>query len=243
MWQDIWDWRVSFYQLVQNRQKARGRRCSWVKMAVCWHSCYLRGTQHVVVVQDDVMVTCLILLIHVRPPTSWLSSQGRPWQFPRTHPLDTWCAANCVKHVHVMRNLLREARIISLASWICSINFSKHKTCGSTFLSDTPSFPKEHCVWEDTQTSPLRNIKMKMSTEHWWNATDRGKLKSWDRILCQCHFVYHKYHVACEWTHSSTGRGWKPTAWSVVWLSVIITVKLYLKIYFLPHSKHTAHPL
>jgi len=191
---------VSFYQLVQKRQKARGRMCSWVKTTVCWHSCYLRGTQHVVVVQDDIMVTCLILLIHVRPATSWLSSQGRPWQFPRTHPLDTRCAVNCVKHIHVMWNLLREARIISLASWLCSINFSKYKTRGSTFLSDAPSYPKEHCILEHTQAQPVcpsdnRNIKMKMSTEHWWNTTDRDKLKSWDRHLFQCHFVYHKYHV------------------------------------------------
>jgi hypothetical protein len=117
-------------------------------MAVSWHSCYLRGTQHVVVVQDDVMVTCLILLIHVRSSTSRLSSQGRPWQFPRTHPLYTWCAVNCVKHVHVMWNLLRKARIISLVSWLSSINFSKYKTCGSTFPSDALPYPREHCILE-----------------------------------------------------------------------------------------------
>jgi hypothetical protein len=40
-----------------------------------------------------------------------------------------------------------------------------------TFLSDAPPYPKEHCVLEDTQASPVcpsgnRNIKMKMSTEY-----------------------------------------------------------------------------
>ena len=29
-----------------------------------------------------------------------------------------------------------------------------------------------------------------MGTEHWWNDTDRGKPKYWDRNLLQCHFVH-----------------------------------------------------
>jgi hypothetical protein len=31
--------------------------------------------------------------------------------------------------------------------------------------------------------------------EHWWNDTDRGKLKYWEKILSQCHFVHHKSHM------------------------------------------------
>jgi len=70
-----------------------------------------------------------------------------------------------------MSNLLREARIILLVSWLYSINFSKHKSCASTFLSDAPPYPKENCVLEDTQASPVcpsgnRNIKMKIITVH-----------------------------------------------------------------------------
>jgi hypothetical protein len=30
-----------------------------------------------------------------------------------------------------------------------------------------------------------------MGMEHWWNGTDRGKLKYWERNLSQCHFIHH----------------------------------------------------
>jgi hypothetical protein len=33
---------------------------------------------------------------------------------------------------------------------------------------------------------------MKMSVEHWWNDTDRGKLKYWEKNLSQCYFDHHK---------------------------------------------------
>jgi len=35
---------------------------------------------------------------------------------------------------------------------------------------------------------------MKMSVEHWWNGTDGGKPKYWERNLSQCP-VHHKYHM------------------------------------------------
>ena len=34
-----------------------------------------------------------------------------------------------------------------------------------------------------------------MGMQHWWNDTDRGKLKYWERNLSQCHFVQHKSHM------------------------------------------------
>lgn len=33
---------------------------------------------------------------------------------------------------------------------------------------------------------------MKMSTEQWWNDTDREKPKYWERKLSQHHSVYYK---------------------------------------------------
>jgi len=37
-----------------------------------------------------------------------------------------------------------------------------------------------------------------MSMEQWWNDTDRGKLKYWEKNLYQCHFSHHK----SQWTES-----------------------------------------
>jgi hypothetical protein len=34
-----------------------------------------------------------------------------------------------------------------------------------------------------------------MSVENWYNGTDRGKPKQWERNLFQCHFVHHKFYV------------------------------------------------
>ena len=34
-----------------------------------------------------------------------------------------------------------------------------------------------------------------MGMEQWWNDTDRGKLKYWERNLTQCHFVRYKSHI------------------------------------------------
>jgi hypothetical protein len=43
-------------------------------------------------------------------------------------------------------------------------------------------------VFDGTQTSPAcpsdkKSRKIKMSVEHWWNGTDRGKLKYWERNI------------------------------------------------------------
>jgi hypothetical protein len=34
-----------------------------------------------------------------------------------------------------------------------------------------------------------------MNMEHWWNDTDRGKLKYWERNLFHCDCVDHKSHT------------------------------------------------
>jgi hypothetical protein len=31
--------------------------------------------------------------------------------------------------------------------------------------------------------------------EHWWNGTDRGKLKYWNKNLSQCHFIHYKSYT------------------------------------------------
>jgi hypothetical protein len=34
-----------------------------------------------------------------------------------------------------------------------------------------------------------------MSMKHWWNDSDRGKLRYWERNMSQCHFFHHKCHM------------------------------------------------
>jgi hypothetical protein len=36
-----------------------------------------------------------------------------------------------------------------------------------------------------------------MSMEHWWDDSDRGNPKYWEKNLSQCQFVHHKFHVDC----------------------------------------------
>jgi len=56
------------------------------------------------------------------------------------------------------------------------------KQSGNTFLANVPKAPKQHCFSEGSQVTPVcpsgkSNIKMKMSTERWWNDSDREKMK------------------------------------------------------------------
>jgi hypothetical protein len=48
-----------------------------------------------------------------------------------------------------------------------------------------PDTRKSTAVFQCPQTSPVSasdksSMKMQMSMEHWWNDTDRGKLKYWE---------------------------------------------------------------
>jgi len=45
-----------------------------------------------------------------------------------------------------------------------------------------------------------------MAVEHWWNGSDRGKLKYWERNLSQWHFVQHKSHI--DWLGIEPGSPW-----------------------------------
>jgi hypothetical protein len=52
-------------------------------------------------------------------------------------------------------------------------------------------------LFEDPQSSAAcpsqeSSINIKMSTEHWWNDTDRGNPKYSEENLTHCHFVHHK---------------------------------------------------
>ena len=40
-------------------------------------------------------------------------------------------------------------------------------------------------------------MKMKMSTEQWWNDTDKSKLKYLEKILSKCQFLHNKSQLYC----------------------------------------------
>ena len=42
-----------------------------------------------------------------------------------------------------------------------------------------------------TTNTDKSNIKMKIDMEHWWNDTDREKLKHFVKNLSQCQFVHY----------------------------------------------------
>jgi len=71
--------------------------------------------------------------------------------------------------------------------------------------------PKERCFLDGSNVLPAcpsdsSSIRMKMSREHWWNDTDRGKSKYWETNPSRCHFVHHKPHVV--WPGVEAGPPW-----------------------------------
>jgi hypothetical protein len=49
-----------------------------------------------------------------------------------------------------------------------------------------------------------------LGIEQWWNVTDRGKHKCWDRNLSPCKFIHHKSHMDSPWVELGH-RGERPT--------------------------------
>ena len=74
--------------------------------------------------------------------------------------------------------------------------------CGRFFYVVPADIRTSIALFAGSQAPPIcsshtSNIKVKMITEHWWDDTDRGKLKFWDINRSQCHFVHHKSHTDC----------------------------------------------
>ena len=45
-----------------------------------------------------------------------------------------------------------------------------------------------------------------MGMEHWWNDTDKGKLRYWEGNLSQCHCVHQKCHTEWPWNEPGLPR-------------------------------------
>jgi hypothetical protein len=93
----------------------------------------------------------------------------------------------------------KTSELQSVIPGFCNWPFKDEKS-ETIFLSNAPRFPKQPCFLESFQVSPLcpsgkNSRQMKMSTEHWWNDNDGGKLKYSEKSPSQSHFVHHKYHM------------------------------------------------
>ena len=83
------------------------------------------------------------------------------------------------------------ADLFSLTLW--TPNVSPVGFCDYQFL-------KEHRFQKGSQSSPdfptrKSSMYVKMSMEHWWNDTDRGKPKYSEKNLSQWHLVQHTSHM------------------------------------------------
>jgi len=76
-----------------------------------------------------------------------------------------------------------------------------------------------YCFLEGSQVRPLvllkRSIKVKMSMEHWWKDTVRGKPKISEKTLSQCQFVHHKSRM--DWSAIQPGTPWWESSGYTPW--------------------------
>ena len=73
------------------------------------------------------------------------------------------------------------------------------KQCECQFPSSALGYPQQVYL-ECSQISPAcpsdKSSTKKISVEYWWNDTGREKPQNSEKKLSECHFVYHKSHVA-----------------------------------------------
>jgi hypothetical protein len=83
------------------------------------------------------------------------------------------------------QNLKQNATALSQHYLLLLRTFNPLKTeqCESTFCTILPDIRKNNVLFAGSQASPACpsdkiSIKVKMSMEHWWNDTDKGKPKA-----------------------------------------------------------------
>ena len=81
------------------------------------------------------------------------------------------------------------------------------------YFFNAPVFAREHFFLDGSQVSPDspssgRNKELQMSTEHWWNDTNRGKPKYLDKNLSHCHSEHHNFtRTDVEQIRASVAKG------------------------------------
>ena len=98
----------------------------------------------------------------------------------------------------VMTSLVAEYEIMSSLLY----HFRNEQQCGRFFYLVPRNMRTSNALFAGSQAPPFNsshttNMNVEMITEHWWNDTDKGKLKFWDRNRSQCHLVQHKSHTDC----------------------------------------------
>ena len=103
---------------------------------------------------------------------------------------------------------------------ICSVQNSE-----GTFLSNSSRLQREHCFSEGNQASPVcpsgnSNMYRKMSREHCWNDTDRGKPQYWEP------FWITELTNGLVWNrnHASVLKGQRPTACALCNINWIVFI-------------------
>ena len=72
-----------------------------------------------------------------------------------------------------------------------------------------------------------------MGMEHWWNDSDRGKLKYWERNLSQWYITHHISHAFTDPKSSPGLRGGRPASKRKICLNE------HAKIHILTNREHS----